>query len=199
MANLLSLPWHMTIHGASYHGALGPVFLIFTPFIFLSRIRGPILGLVVFLLLFFLLWASPFSSFQMRFLVPVIPIMAILAAVGFSRLSGVGETGSKKRGAVLLTGGLAVLLVLNLPPFTFLHERDRVGWSGWLNHVLHGVEFEVVMGAESRHDYLTRKVRSYRVWSYAEKHLPNEAVILTWTGGDQFYTQKKKGSGHIPQ
>jgi 4-amino-4-deoxy-L-arabinose transferase-like glycosyltransferase len=187
--NLLSLPWHMTVHGAAYHGALGPLFLIFIPFLFLRRIHGGVVWLLGFIFLFLVLWASPVSSFQMRFLVPLTPFMAVLAASGFSRLSGAARVSLGRRGPVLLSAGLVVLLFLNLPPFTFLHERDRDGWDGWLNHVLHGVEWGVVIGAESQDAYLSRQVRSYPVWSFVENNLVEDAVILTWTGGDQYYTK----------
>lgn len=192
LTNFLTLPWHMTIHGAAYHGTLGPVFLIFTPFLFLRRLRGPLVYLLGFSGLYLLLWASPFSSFQMRFLVPLTPFFAVLAAAGFRRFSSAARVGIGSKGPVLMSAGLTILLVLNLPPFTFLHERDRVGWEGWLNHVLHGVELGVVVGSESQHDYLLRKVRSYGVWVFAENNLPDEAVILSWTGGDQFYTHKSR-------
>ena len=40
LANLLTLPWHMTIHAAGYGGTLGPLFLILLPMLILRRLRG---------------------------------------------------------------------------------------------------------------------------------------------------------------
>jgi hypothetical protein len=186
--NLLSLPWHMTVHGAAYHGSLGPLFLILFPFLFFRKLRGAQVWILGFLALYLILWASPVSSFQMRFLVPVVPILAVLTACGFRRISTAARAGFGRRGPVFISAGMAVLMILNLPPFTFLHERDREGWYGWLNHVLHGVEWGVVIGAESQDEYLRRQVRSYSVWKFVENNLEEDAYVLTWTGGDHFYT-----------
>jgi 4-amino-4-deoxy-L-arabinose transferase-like glycosyltransferase len=190
--NLFSLPWHFTIHGASYHGSLGPLFLILIPSIFFRKIRKEGAWLLSIIIFYIILWASPFSSFQLRFLIPLAPLLAVLAASGFGRLCAASRVALGRRGPILLSVGLFVLLFLNLPPFTFLHERDRVGWDGWLNHVLHGEEWAVVIGAESQDAYLRRQVRSYAVWHFADHNLDNNAYVLTWTGGDHYYTSTKR-------
>jgi hypothetical protein len=196
--NLLSLPWHMTIHSASYHGTLGPLFLILLPLLGFSRLRRGLPWLAGFVLLFIAMWASTASSFQMRFLVVITPVMAVLAAAAFARLQALarlaawGKTGLQPYVQPALGVVMGALLLLNLPPFTALHERDRVGWDGWMNSVLHGLEWPVVVGAESRQDYLSRKLRSYPVWVYIGENIPNEARLLSWSGGDQFYTHHSR-------
>jgi hypothetical protein len=241
--NLVTLPWHMTVHAASYHGSLGPLFLIALPLLLFGFIkwkpgrlshpverirsstgptafqslsltqqashgaapgslwassRGQLPWLGGLALLYLALWASPISSFQLRFLVPIAPVLALLAAAALTRLFALGRLAASGRPtlAKTLPKGLvalsAVLLFLNLPPFTSLHEHDRAGWDGWLNSVLHGVEWGVVAGAESRHDYLSRKVRSYPVWDNANKTLPEDARVLAWSGGDQFYSRRER-------
>ena len=97
-----------------------------------------------------------------------------------------------RAGVFLALALLWIVFVLNLPPFTALHEHDRIGWDGWLNSVLHGVPLGVVIGAESRESYLTRTVRSYGVWSFANRTLPKDTRVLTWSGGDQFYSQRAR-------
>lgn len=186
--NLLTLPWHMTIHAADYGGTLGPLFLVLLPLLALRRMRGVLPWLVAFVGLFVVLWALPLSSFQMRHLMPIVPALAVLGASAFGRAAALARATAGRRVPTLLSAGLAVLLVLNLPPFTFLHEVDREGWNGWLTSVLHVVPLGVVIGGESADAYLTRQVRSYAVWQFAEATLPSSARVLTWSGGEQLYT-----------
>jgi hypothetical protein len=193
LANLLTLPWHMTIHGAAYHGALGPLFLILLPgLLALRRLRGAAPALALFTLGVLALWASPLASFQMRFLVPLAPLLAVLAALGAGRLLAAARAVGGPRAARLAGLGLAALLVLNLPVFTPFHERDRDGWQGWLNHVLRTLPLAVVAGAESQDAYLARSVRSYGVWARASQVLPDDARVLTWSGGDHYYTRHNR-------
>jgi hypothetical protein len=84
------------------------------------------------------------------------------------------------------------LLVLNLPPFTRLHEADRGGWNGWLTHVLYGAPVGVVAGRVSEATYLTDVVPSWRAWHYINTTLPTDAKILTFTGGDNFYANRQR-------
>jgi hypothetical protein len=78
LPNMITLPWHMTIHAAAYDGTLGPLFLLFLPLVILFMHRKGVLPwLFAFVLLYIVFWASPLSSFQMRFLVPITPLLAI--------------------------------------------------------------------------------------------------------------------------
>lgn len=192
-SNLIVLPWDMTIHSARYGGSLGPLYLMFIPGLLLRRKHTPstpwLIGFVLFFLLF---WASPLSSFQMRFLVPITPVLAMLTAEGAARAQGaagglIGETGKR-----LLTVALFVFCLLNLPPFTSLHEFDRQGSNGWLTHVIHAIPFEVVSGKESEAAYLARTVPSYKVWQYINTQLPVDCRILTFRGGDHFYSYRQR-------
>lgn len=189
LRNLLTLPWHVTMHASAYHGLLGPLFLLLLPGLWLRRWRRGLGWLLLFVLGFGLVWASPLASFQLRFLVPIVPALACLAAASFARLHALLRRGVHRRAPPLLMGTTALLLVLNLPPFTALHERDRVGWQGWINSTLHGLPIEVVVGGESREGYLGRMVPSFRVWRAAERLLSPDARVLTWSGGDEFYTR----------
>jgi hypothetical protein len=188
--NILTLPWHMTIHAADYHGTLGPLYLILLPFFLLVRLRSGLRWLALFVLFYLVLWASPLSSLQMRFVVPLAPILAVLGAAAFARLQASSRLAWGRRAPNFISAGILGLLLLNLPPFTALHERDRVEWEGWLNSVLHGVEWGVVVGAESSESYLSRQVRSFTAWSYANQHVPQDARLLTYAGGDQFYAER---------
>jgi hypothetical protein len=193
LLNLALLPWDMTIHAASYGGDLGPIFLMLIPILMLYRSRAPLIpwmsGLALFYILF---WASPLSSFQMRFVVPIVPLLAVLAAESFEQIRGAVKSMGGEAGKRLLEFGFIVLCLLNLPPFISLHEFDRVEWKGWLTHVVHTVPLGVVFGEVSEADYLNQKVPSYAAWQYIDTHLDRDSRILTFSGGDHFYSHRQR-------
>lgn len=171
LANLLLLPWNMTVH-AAYGGTLGPLFLILVPMLVLRRLRGLWPWLAACVVLWLLLWSSPVISFEMRQLMPIAPALAVLAAFAYVRVAALARQVAGRSAPALFACGLAVLMVLNLPPFTPLHEVDRINWDGWLSSVLYRLPWSVVAGGQSVDDYLTRAIRSYPVWQYADAHLP---------------------------
>lgn len=185
LPHLLALPWDVTMHGTRYGGTLGPVFLMLVPVALVGAFRREdsrerVIVLALGIAAYGLVWASPISSFQMRFLVPIVPFLAVLGAEGLRRLPS---------GAWPL---IALLLVWNLPPFTPWHEADRRGWSGWLTQTMRLVPLPVLAGAESRDAYLARKVPSYRAWQYIDAHATAGATVLTFSGGDHFYSRTER-------
>jgi hypothetical protein len=187
-ATLATLPWDMTMHAARYGGTLGPLFLVLLPALLgFRRLPRRLVVVALAAAVYLALWASPVSSFQMRFLVPIVPLLAVAAAAAAWSIASLLE---RARGwTFLLHAPLALLLLMNLPPFTELHETDRVGWSGWLTHVLRTMPAGVVSGAESEQQYLTRTLPSYAAWQYLDSHAPPGSRVLTFTGGDQFYSR----------
>ena len=177
-ANLAKLPWDVTVHGARYGGTFGPIFLLLVPFSIFAGARAR--WLLVACGGYVAVWASPISSFQLRFLVPIVPFLAVLAAAGLSRLPA------------RVAWVVPPLLVLNLPPFIDWHDRDRVGWTGWLTHVMREVPLRVVLGAEAESDYLARQVPSFRAWQFINATLPPSARVLTFSGGDHLYSARDR-------
>jgi len=87
---------------------------------------------------------------------------------------------------------IVVLLVMNLPPAIEWHERDRVGWSGWLTHVVRGLPVAVVVGVEKEDAYLARVVPSYRAWRFIDTMLPRSSRVLSFSGGDNLYSDRSR-------
>jgi 4-amino-4-deoxy-L-arabinose transferase-like glycosyltransferase len=191
-ANILTLPWDVTMHSFRYGGTLGPLFLLLLPLLLLRRLRGAMPWLVALAGLWLLLWSLPMASYELRHLMPIVPALAVLAAAAFGRGAALARAAGGRRAPAGLAVGLAVLMVVNLPPFTFLHEGDRVEWEHWLSSVVHVLPVGVVIGGEAEDAYLTRQVRSYAVWQAADRMLPAEARVLTWSGGEQFYTHRHR-------
>jgi hypothetical protein len=191
--NLVTLPWDMTVHAARYGGTLGPMFLLLLPILVLLRRSSKVtLPLMSFVVLYLILWASPVSSLQMRFLLPITPILAVLAAEASNRLVLIFRTTMISWGRLAFYGGLAIIFLLNLPPFIPFHEVDREGWNGWLTHVIYRLPMGVVTGREYQENYLTRSVPSYAAWRYINTYTPESARILTFSDGDHFYSERER-------
>jgi hypothetical protein len=188
--NVLTLPWDMTMHGARYGGTLGPMFLAGMPLMILAVVRSRrAAALASGAIIYLVLWSSPLSSYQMRFLVPLwVPCSALLA-VGL-QLSVETRRGRTARPVVLLALG-AVLLV-SLPPWTVFHEGDRRGWDGWLTHVVHEPPAAVVLGGITEDDWLRAEVQTYGAWQWINTHVPAGTRVLTFFSGDQLYAERAR-------
>lgn len=194
VAHLATLPWDVTLHGASYGGTFGPLFLILLPAaVSWHRGKRATVGGILFIgsVAYIVAWASPVSSFQLRFLVPVVPVLAAIAAHGAMRIQDAAEV-TLRHGGAAVSAVLAVLLLMNLPPTIEWHERDRIGWSGWLTHVIRGLPVGVVVGVERRDDYLARVVPSYRAWTFIDTKLPLSSRVLSFSGGDNLYSHRSR-------
>jgi hypothetical protein len=191
LADLIRLPWDVTVHGARFGGALGPLFLVLIPAaLVLGRSRAA-LPLATGVIAYAAVWASSISSYQMRFLMPLVAPLALLAAAGLEAVShAAGEWHS--RGRQLVTAAVFAIAFLNLPPFIRLHERDREGWSEYLTHVLRQSPIAVVSGRESEVSYLRRELPSFAAWQAINAEAPENARVLTFAGGDNFYAQRRR-------
>jgi hypothetical protein len=190
--SVVLLPWDATMHSALFGGALGPMWLILLPALIASgRTTRSTRMIAAGTAAYVAVWGSPISSYQMRFLVPITPALALLGADAWQRVTTAARRVSCRSDRAV-RGMLLALACLNLPPFTGLHEADRVGWSGFLTHVLRNSPLAVVTGRESEHRYLSRTVPSYAAWQYANAHLPADAVVLTFSGGDQLYSRRTR-------
>jgi len=205
--NLLRMPWDVTVHGALYGGSLGPLFLILIPGLLCAVIpalksRATSMAAsaawwaLTFAGLYVAVWASPISSFQLRFLIPIVPLLAFAAAAAYATLHDLLADIRPVR--ALLAAAMGLLLLLNLPPLTPFHEADRRAWDGWLTHVVHIPPVRVVTGRERTETYLARLIPSYPAWQYVNRHAPASAKILTFTGGDVFYARRPRISTDAP-
>ncbi|MGA9115222.1 MAG: phospholipid carrier-dependent glycosyltransferase [Bacteroidota bacterium] len=190
---LLMLPWDVTVHAGRFGGCVGPLFLLLIPGAVFMRGKKPALRLLLFFAAGYLaLWASPLSSFQSRFLVPLMPLLAVTAAAGSARADSLTRASAPRGGGLWVRGGLSLLVILNLPPFTSLHEADRSGWTGWLTHVVRVVPLDVVVGRCPEEQYLARTLPSYAAWSFINGNLPGDVRVLTFGGGDHFYARRER-------
>jgi dolichyl-phosphate-mannose-protein mannosyltransferase len=190
VASVLLLPWDVPVHGALYGGTLGPLLLAGVPLVALVSARQPFAAaLLAGMTIYIGIWASPLSSYQLRFLVPAWLPAAVLLGAG----TGLALDRARMplvRGAA--QAALAVVLLAGLPPWTILHEGDRRGWDGWLTHVVHEPPTAVVLGGISEDAYLRAQVPTYGAWRWIDAHAPAGARVLTFFSGDQLYSHRQR-------
>ena len=180
---LLILPWRATISPERFSGSIGPLYLITIPLaLLLPRTRRLGLGrLALVPLVFLALWASPLSSFQLRFLIPILPVLAVLAAAGLEgaaeRLRSLGRRWLAVCAAVIPL----LVLVLALPPFLPWRSFDEIP-NTWR-------DFDVgaAFSDESAKSYRERHLRDYGAIIVANADLPRDGRILSFVGGSDFY------------
>jgi len=187
---LLTLPWWITVRSYRFGGSLGPIFIFLLPWVFPGFKNIKIQSLAGYSIGYMVLWSSPASSFQLRFLVPLVPILCILAAIGFKTLISFAETTVNSRGYRFFSTFIAFVFLLQMPPFSNLSDGRE--FDEWVTHVIRQVPIGVVTGSESQDFYLSRTVPSYSAWQYINQNTPEDSRILTFSGGDQLYSQRKR-------
>jgi hypothetical protein len=155
-----------------FDGVLGISFLFALPFLFLlrSKNREPETGnsapVYVALALaggFFVFWL--FSSEQLRYLLPVLPAVAV-------GIAGVASAPARRQRALLLATVAPGILVIGA---WFLQQNP----------------LPVLMGGESRQSFLERRVDHYRFYEAANQLLPaNARLWLIDMRGDTYYLDR---------
>lgn len=169
--HLLLAPWRIGTERLGAGGYLGVSFLLMLPFLFLRRRHPPpVPALAIMAIFAFLAWSATVQV--TRYLFPVLPALALLAAQGAAALVDLAPR------ARYLVGALV----------------------GWL--MIHGVylfavlvftinPFGVVVGVESPSDYLARRVAYYPAAAQINAHLPVDARILLVGEGRGYYIERE--------
>jgi hypothetical protein len=184
--SFLALPWDVTMHAAAFGGCVGVAYLILLPFALRRRPSRALALTALFCLGYLALWASPLSSLQLRFLVPVLGPLAVLAAAGFERMWSLARAAAPAWAAVL-SAVVLLVLALALPPFRVLHERDG---KDTLTHVMLETPLDVVTGAESEDAYVTRRVPAYPAIQRLNRLAgPDDLVVVAIDPFADFYAR----------
>lgn len=181
LAHYLTLPWNLVVYGKPgdyklFGNMLNPLFLALIPaLLFVRRTPTPLRILGGYGFAFFVLWAS--VTQMVRLLLPALPVFSVLAAW--------------------------VLVNFRVPP---LSPR----WSGWWRGVaacLLAVQatlslvwllmfwpvsrpFSVVLGMETREQYLSRRPDCHQAISFINQNLPREARVLFLWEDRTYYCQR---------
>lgn len=135
-----------------YRGVVGPIFLL-APFLLIRSWKSPLVRLLaVFSLLFLFYWA--WNTRQVRFLIPVLPVLSFLVIFGLVELRS-RIACALVAALVIVNLGTGVREIWKLKPMRF--------WSG----------------QESREEYLRNRLIGYPIYQAANRHLgPEERLYL---------------------
>jgi hypothetical protein len=187
IGHLLALPWDLTMHAAAFGGSFGVLFLLLVPLAMRLRPRRLPLLAAVFCVGYVVLWFSPVSSLQARFLVPLAAAAAPFAGAGLERVVRAAAAMNRLTAAVpvALAAGVALL---SLPPFITKHERDRHGDLGWLTNVVRETPMAYLTGAESYDAYLRRVLPGYGADRFVAEHARPRDRVMAFADMDEIYT-----------
>jgi len=178
----LLIPLRMFFQGSDdsyryFQGVLNPILILFIPFVFLGRmLRRDVLFLLVFSGIF-MVFAYFLTEKQVRYLLPVIPCLSIVAAVGIHHLVSRMQASPRTRVARYAAHTVSLLVVLLLSMnvvylIRYVRKIDPV---------------PVVSGREPREVYLKRMLPHYHAVDYANRHLPADATVFTMFLGRRGY------------
>jgi len=167
-----------------FQGALNPVLIIFSPFIFLNKRYGKDKFCFVIFTVFFIAMAFFLTAKQVRYILPVLPCLAVLAVMEIKNiLDYLGEKprlSSLRLGAqiksvarIFVLASVAVLLIFN-----FIYLKNRIETIN---------PFPYVLGKETREDFLKHHLLHYDAVEYINRFLPDDAVVFTMFLGRRGY------------
>ena len=172
-----------------FQGYLNPILIVFSPFVLLNKKNGKDKFFFIFFSVIFIVMAYFLTAKQVRYILPVIPFLSILAVMGikdfldklkertfFSSMRLGGKIKSIVK--VFVFASLAILLIFN---FVYLKYRIEI-----IN------PFPYVLGKETREAFLRRHLLHYDAVKFINDTLPDNAVVFTmFLGGRGYYLNRK--------
>ena len=167
-----------------FQGVLNPILAIFSPFILLNKRYGKDKFLFVFFTVIFLFMAYFLTEKQVRYILPVLPFLAIIAAMGIKDLlDKMGERALfaslrfkekiKSAAKVLVIGCVATLLIFNI-----IYLKYRIEIINPLPYVL---------GKETKETFLQHHLLHYNAVKFINDTLPDDAIVFTMFLGRRGY------------
>ena len=161
LMDYLFLPWNLSFRAKfdspQFDGILGPVFFLTLPFLIGKRHwETPVRVIIVYAFFTFLFWAS--SAQQIRYLIPLFPLLAIVTGAILTRY--------RKQKLIF---GLLLLIITGSLAFNgyhLLHEFMKVR------------PFNFAVGLESRDEFLTRMIPPYPMYRFVNQELPPESRVF---------------------
>ena len=173
-----------------FQGYLNPILILFSPFIVLNRRYIKDKFYFVIFTVFFIITAFFLTAKQVRYILPVLPFLSIIAVMGIKDLLdkvGEGEnldasfsSGKKAQSInkVVVFTIVAILLIFNL---TYLKHRMEIISP-----------FPYVLGKETREAFLKRHLSHYQAVKFINDTLPDDAVVFTMFLGRRGYYLNRK-------
>lgn len=181
----LLIPLRMFFQGRDgsaqyFDGALNPMLVLFVPFAFLRKNMRRDTFFFLALTLFVLITSFFLASPRVRYILPVVPLLAIITATGVKALLD-----RSTRCRTPIRHGLRVVTLGTLAFFVFTN-------GAYLKTRLEALKpFDYLRGRETKDQFLARHVGSYRATQYINDHVPADAtVFLMFMAGRGYYLDR---------
>lgn len=149
-----------------FDGVLNPILIVMLPFAFLKKDYGRDKTFFLLFSAFFLLMACFLTIIRIRYILPIIPFMAILSVMGIRNLI---EWTSKLSAPVRRTGITVIFsVIIILIVFNFLYLKDYFYTVKPARYVFH---------QETRDEFLARNTGSYPAVKYINENLSDDSRI----------------------
>ena len=150
-----------------FDGALNPILIIMIPFAFLKKDYSRDRAFFLLFSVFFLLMACFLTIIRVRYIVPIVPFMAILSVMGIRNLVEWADRLSRPTGhiGIIIISSITVILIT----FNFLYMKDYFYIIKPARYVFH---------QETRDEFLTRNIGSYPAVKYINENLPDDSRIF---------------------
>ena len=161
LLDYLLLPWNLSfrakIGSSEFDGLLGPTFLLLLPFMIgIRRIQIPTKIISGYCIFTFLFWAS--SAQQIRYLIPVFPLLSILVGYILTRY--------EQRKFFLHILYCLILGSMAFNGFYMIRDFLEIKPMG------------VVIGTEDRDSFLRRRLPSYDIINYINNNVPERSRLF---------------------
>ncbi len=162
-----------------FDGVLNPILVVMLPFAFLKKDFSRDRALFFSFSVFFLLMASFLTVIRVRYILPIIPPLAILSVMGIKNcieLTG-KKTGVARIGRIGICAVVIILVTCNI-----FYLKDYFNAIQPVKYILH---------QETRDDFLSRRIGSYPAVRYINENLPDDAgIYLIFLGRRGYYLDR---------
>jgi len=185
----LLIPIRMFFQGSDnsyryFQGILNPILILFSPFILLNKKYGRDKYLFAFFSIFFIFMAYFLTEKQVRYILPTIPFLAILAVMGIKEL--VDKIGGKNfysplpfnKNAKSIARIFIFAIVAILLTFNFIYLKNRMDIIKPLPYLF---------GQETKEAFLKRHLLHYDAMEYINTNLSDDAKTFTMFLGRRGY------------
>lgn len=163
-----------------FEGVLNPILILMVPFAFMTRTLQKEKMFFMLFSVFFLLTAFFLEQPRVRYVLPAIPLLSILAVIGITNIFAWidGKTGRVRK----LLACVTVLFLFVLGAKSVIYVNQYFQSLKPMNYIL---------GKETRGDYLKRHLPFYGAMSFINQHTPlNARVRMFLLAGRGYYLDR---------
>lgn len=163
-----------------FDGVLNPILIVMLPFAFFNKEFARDKVFFLSFSLFFLVIALFLTVPRVRYILPVVPFLAILAVMG---MKGLVDRFNNSRGLTPRIGLIG----------TFLVAIILVGCNGlYLKEYFNTIQpIRYILNQETKDEFLARNLRSYSAMRYVNENLPaNARIFLIFLAGRGYYLDR---------